>query len=82
MFTNSNNVKDRLWTSLRIPAETLYHPSRRERTAARSTSRARYGEHILFPSRMESLKRQSLVIDAMQHVKTAGAARPRRPRPR
>jgi glycosyltransferase involved in cell wall biosynthesis len=29
------------------------------------------GEYVLFPSRMESLKRQSLVVDAMQHVKTA-----------
>ena len=29
------------------------------------------GEYVLFPSRMESLKRQSLVIDAMQHVQSA-----------
>ena len=27
VFTNSKNVKERLWTSLRIPAEVLYHPS-------------------------------------------------------
>ncbi len=27
VFTNSKNVKDRLWNSLRIPAEVLYHPS-------------------------------------------------------
>ena len=40
------------------------------------------GEYVLFPSRMESLKRQSLVIDAMQHVKTAVAARAGRARGR
>jgi glycosyltransferase involved in cell wall biosynthesis len=28
------------------------------------------GEHVVFPSRMESLKRQSLAIDAMAHVRT------------
>ena len=70
VFTNSSNVKDRLWNSLRIPAETLYHPSGvSERLLDREPGP--YGEHILFPSRMESLKRQSLVIDAMQHVRSA-----------
>ena len=70
VFTNSSNVKDRLWNSLRIPAETLYHPSGvSERLLDREPGP--YGEHILFPSRMESLKRQSLVIDAMKHVKTS-----------
>jgi glycosyltransferase involved in cell wall biosynthesis len=29
------------------------------------------GGYVLFPSRMESLKRQSLVIDAIAHAKTA-----------
>jgi glycosyltransferase involved in cell wall biosynthesis len=28
------------------------------------------GDHVLFPSRMESLKRQSLAIEAMAHVET------------
>ncbi|HEY6566903.1 MAG TPA: glycosyltransferase family 4 protein [Actinomycetota bacterium] len=70
VFTNSNNVKERLWSSLRIPAETLYHPSGlSERLLDREPGPS--GDHILFPSRMESLKRQSLVIDAMAHVKTA-----------
>jgi glycosyltransferase involved in cell wall biosynthesis len=70
VFTNSNNVKERLWSSLRIPAETLYHPSGlSERLLDREPDPS--ADHVLFPSRMESLKRQALVIDAMAHVKTA-----------
>ena len=69
VFTNSNNVKERLWTSLRIPAETLYHPSGvSERLLSREPGP--YGDHIFFPSRLESLKRQSLVIDAMADVRS------------
>jgi glycosyltransferase involved in cell wall biosynthesis len=71
VFTNSRNVKDRLWSSLRIPAEVLYHLSPlAERLLDQRDDAEIQGEHILFPSRMESLKRQSLVIDAMAHVKT------------
>jgi glycosyltransferase involved in cell wall biosynthesis len=70
VFTNSKNVKERLWTSLRIPAEVLYHPSPVMEYLMDEPSGS-LGEYVLFPSRMESLKRQSLVVDAMQHVKTA-----------
>ena len=70
VFTNSKNVKERLWTSLRIPAEVLYHPSPVMEHLMDQPS-GPFGEYVLFPSRMESLKRQSLVVDAMQHVKTA-----------
>ena len=70
VFTNSKNVKERLWTSLRIPAEVLYHPSPVMEHLMDQPS-GPLGEYVLFPSRMESLKRQSLVVDAMQHVKTA-----------
>jgi glycosyltransferase involved in cell wall biosynthesis len=70
VFTNSKNVKDRLWTSLRIPSEALYHPSPVMDHLMDEPSGS-LGEYVLFPSRMESLKRQSLVVDAMQHVKTA-----------
>lgn len=69
VFTNSRNVKDRLWASLRIPSEVLYHPSPlMERLL--ETSPGAPGDHILFPSRMEGLKRQALAVHAMQHVKT------------
>lgn len=69
VFTNSRNVKERLWSSLRIPSEVLYHPSPlMERLA--ETPFGPLGDHILFPSRMEGLKRQGLVVDAMQHVRS------------
>lgn len=70
VFTNSRNVKDRLWSSLRIPAEVLYHPSPVMEHLVELPV-GPLGDHILYPSRMEGLKRQSLVVDAMQHVKTA-----------
>lgn len=69
IFTNSRNVKDRLWNALRIPAEVLYHPSPATEALLSMTS-GELGEYVFYPSRLEVLKRQSLVIDAMQHVKT------------
>jgi len=69
IFTNSKNVKDRLWNSLRIPAEVLYHPSPATE-ALLDMPPGEYGDYIFYPSRLEVLKRQSLVIDAMQHVKS------------
>jgi glycosyltransferase involved in cell wall biosynthesis len=70
VFTNSRNVKDRLWNSLRIPSEVLYHPSPVTEHLLEQAPEP-LGEYLFFPSRLESLKRQSLVIDAMKHVRTA-----------
>ena len=68
IFTNSTNVKERLWNSLRIPAEVLYHPS--PATEALLTMPPRdLGDYIFYPGRLEVLKRQSLVVEAMRHVK-------------
>jgi glycosyltransferase involved in cell wall biosynthesis len=67
VFTNARNVRDRLWRSLRIPAESLYHPSHVAEELLDAPS-GPLGDYLLFPSRMESLKRQSLAIDAMRHV--------------
>jgi glycosyltransferase involved in cell wall biosynthesis len=67
VFTNAKNVRDRLWESLRIPAEPLYHPSHVAEALLDAPS-GPYGDYLLFPSRMESLKRQALVIDAMRHT--------------
>jgi glycosyltransferase involved in cell wall biosynthesis len=69
VFTNSRNVRDRLWDSLRIPAEVLYHPSPLTDRLLESPG-GPAGDTIVFPSRMESLKRQSLAVDAMKHVTT------------
>ncbi len=71
VFTNSKNVRDRLWSSLRIPSEPLYHPSGVAEHLLGSGEPGPYGDFVVFPSRMESLKRQSLVIDAMAHTRTA-----------
>jgi glycosyltransferase involved in cell wall biosynthesis len=70
VFTNSRNVKDRLWSSLRIPAEVLYHLSPLAEGLLDRREAGGAGDQIVFPSRMESLKRQSLAIDAMAHVRT------------
>lgn len=69
IFTNSKNVEQRLWNSLRIPGEPLYHPSPAA-SALLEMSPGTPGDYVLYPSRMEALKRQHLVVDAMQHVKS------------
>jgi len=69
VFTNSRNVQERLWSSLRIPSEHLYHPSGVTEHLL-DQAPGPYGDYVVFPSRMESLKRQSLVIDAMTHVRS------------
>lgn len=69
VFANSRNVQRRLWESLRIPSEPLYHRS--PLTEDLLTRRAGpLGDTVVFPSRFESLKRQSVVVDAMRHVTT------------
>jgi glycosyltransferase involved in cell wall biosynthesis len=69
IFTNSKNVQQRLWNALRIPAEPLYHPSPAA-SALLSMAPGDYGDYIFYPSRLEVLKRQSLAIEAMQHVRS------------
>jgi glycosyltransferase involved in cell wall biosynthesis len=69
IFTNSKNVAKRLWDGLQIPAEPLYHPSP-AMTAMLDMPRGRYGDYVFYPSRLEPLKRQSLVVDAMQHTRS------------
>jgi glycosyltransferase involved in cell wall biosynthesis len=69
VFTNSRNVSDRLWTSLRLGSEPLYHPSHNV-DVLRDSAPGPYGDYILYPSRMEALKRQSLAIDAMRHTRS------------
>jgi glycosyltransferase involved in cell wall biosynthesis len=69
VFTNSKNVQDRLWSSLRIASEPLYHLSPIAE-ALLAMDGGDYGDAIVFPSRFESLKRQTLAIEAMRHVRT------------
>jgi glycosyltransferase involved in cell wall biosynthesis len=69
IFTNSRNVQERLWSSIRLSSEVLYHPSPIVE-ALRDREPGPYGDHIVFPSRLEGLKRQSLAVEAMRHTKT------------
>jgi glycosyltransferase involved in cell wall biosynthesis len=68
IFTNSANVQRRLWASLRLPSEPLYHLSPIAEALQRRDP-GPYGDYVLLAGRMEGLKRQSLVIEAMRHVR-------------
>src|ERR671924_1146430 len=69
VFTNSGNVRDRLRRSLGIEADPLYHRSPLCE-ALMDTRPGGHGDYVLFPSRLESIKRQSLAVEAMRHVRT------------
>lgn len=69
VFTNSANVKERLQRSIGTPAEVLYHRSPLSETLLRRTPRE-HGDYVLYPSRLEPLKRQTLAVEAMRHVQT------------
>ena len=69
IFTNSANVRDRLWNTIRLSSDVLYHPSPIVE-ALLPRDPGPYGDHVVFPSRLEALKRQSLAVEAMRHVKT------------
>jgi glycosyltransferase involved in cell wall biosynthesis len=69
IFTNSDNVRDRLWRSLGIPAEALYHRSSMCE-ALLEDDPGPPGDYVLFPSRLDPIKRQSLAVDAMRHVRS------------
>jgi len=69
IFTNSRNVRERLWASTRLSSEVLYHHSPISQALSGMEPEA-YGDYVLFPSRLEALKRQPLVVEAMRHVRT------------
>jgi glycosyltransferase involved in cell wall biosynthesis len=69
IFTNSRNVQDRLWGSMRLASDVLYHPSP-PTEALLGMQPGPIGDYVFVPGRLEALKRQSLVIDAMRHVKS------------
>jgi glycosyltransferase involved in cell wall biosynthesis len=69
IFTNSANVRDRLWRSLGIPAEPLYHRSSLCE-AILEEEPGPLGDYLLFPSRLDPIKRQSLAVGAMRHVRS------------
>lgn len=69
VFTNSVNVADRLWNSLRLKGEALYHRSPATEALLRRDPEE-FGDYLFYPSRLEILKRQSLAIEAMRHAET------------
>ncbi|MDQ4005611.1 MAG: glycosyltransferase family 4 protein [Actinomycetota bacterium] len=69
IFTNSSNVRDRLRESLGMAAEPLYHRSPLTE-ALLDAPPGEQGDYVLFPSRLEPLKRQALVVESMRHVRS------------
>jgi glycosyltransferase involved in cell wall biosynthesis len=69
VFSNSGNVRERLRRSLGVDADPLYHRSQLCE-ALMETEPGGYGDYVLFPSRLESIKRQSLAVQAMRHVRS------------
>lgn len=69
IFTNSRNVQRRLWSTMRLPAEVLYHRSP-VTDALLDAEPGPIGDYVFLPGRMERMKRQELVIEAMAHVRS------------
>lgn len=67
IFTNSENVSGRLERSIGLKGEVLYHRSPlSDRLAGAEPGLP--GDYVLFPSRFDRLKRQSLAVEAMRSV--------------
>jgi glycosyltransferase involved in cell wall biosynthesis len=66
VFANSKAVADRLRRYNKIESEPLYHPPPR----AESLRCGEQGDYFFYPSRMEPQKRQELLIEAAQYLRT------------
>src|SRR6185312_14381639 len=66
VFANSQTVADRLRRYKQIESEPLYHPPPR----AENLRCGEQGDYIFYPSRLEPQKRQELLIEAAQHLRT------------
>ena len=67
IFTISRNVSGRLKRFNGIDSEPLYHPPANPDRYNAGT----YSDYLLFPSRIDSIKRQWLVVDALAHSKVS-----------
>jgi glycosyltransferase involved in cell wall biosynthesis len=65
IYTNSRNVSRRLKEYCDIDSTTLYHPPPNEENFFRGTVR----DYLLFPSRLNRLKRQELALMALSHTR-------------
>jgi len=66
IFTNSQNVSNRLKKFNQIDSEPLYLPI----PDAKKFYNKEYGDYVLYPSRISPLKRQDLLVEAMKYTKT------------
>ena len=66
VFANSQTVADRLLSFNKIQSEPLYHPPPR----AEHLRTGDQGDYVFYPSRLEPQKRQELLIEAAQFLKT------------
>src|SRR6266550_7540810 len=66
VFANSKTVADRLLSYNKIESQPLYHPTPR----ADSLQRGAQGNYVFYPSRLEPQKRQELLIEAAQYLRT------------
>ncbi|MGO9059859.1 MAG: glycosyltransferase family 4 protein [Candidatus Binataceae bacterium] len=66
IYTISKTVAERLHKFNGIRADHLYHPA----PAAGSLRGGGYGDYVFYPSRLDRLKRQELLIEAMAQVKS------------
>src|SRR6267142_5340062 len=66
VFANSKTVAGRLLIYNKIESRPLYHPPPR----AESLRCGQQGDYIFYPSRLEPQKRQELLIEAAQHLRT------------
>lgn len=69
IYSNSAHVAGRLKSSLGMRAEPLYHRSSVSEMLFEGEAGG-YGDYLLFPSRLEPIKRQRLAIDAWRHVRS------------
>ena len=66
LFANSENVASRLYKYNQLKADPLYHPP----PAGHLLQAGESWDYIFYPSRLESLKRQTLLIEAAQFTQT------------
>jgi len=67
VFANSKTVAERLLRYNKIESQPLYHPPPR----AERLSCGDQGDYFFYPSRLEPQKRQQLLIEAAQHLRTS-----------
>ena len=71
VFANSRAVADRLLRFNNFECEPLYHPPP---LAGKLRGGGEAGDYVFYPSRLEPLKRQELLIEAMKHVRAPVSA--------